>query len=118
MTLSKAEAIRQQPIRDAIQRSPVFVERCLVALLDRQTEDEQVNQTTSHSNGVGFSGVHAEFGTSMAQQIQRNKYQRPEGQILSIKQRPHAQRMVLKYVRQLADHADSVRQEAGIPSAV
>jgi len=110
MPLSKPQAIRQAPIMNAILSSDVFVERCLLALLDRQTEDEQRSEQTSQSNGIGFSGVHAKFGTSMAKQIRRNKYGNPEGRRLSPKQRVHARRMCLKYISQLADHADNMRK--------
>ncbi len=112
MPMSKPQAVRQAPIMNALLYSPVFVERALVALYNRQTADEQATEETSQSNGVGFSGVHAKFGTSMAKQIMKNKYNKPEGQRLSPKQQPHAQKMCLRYISQLADHADNVRGAA------
>lgn len=41
--------------------------RALVALYERQTEDEQASHTTTDANGVGFSAFDAEIMTSLAE---------------------------------------------------
>jgi hypothetical protein len=43
------------------------VARALLVLNDRQTQDEQVQETTRYQNGRGFRPCHARMGTSMAQ---------------------------------------------------
>ncbi len=110
MTKKEAQDSRTSPIRVALERSDKFVERCLVALYARQTNTEQQTESTTDSNGIGFSGVDAKFGSSLAQQIMRNKYGKPEGERLTFKQVKYARRMALKYTAQLADHADDVQK--------
>jgi hypothetical protein len=46
-----------------------WAERILLMLLDRQTEDEQKNDTTRESNAMGFAGVDGYIGTSMAKRV-------------------------------------------------
>ena len=93
-----------EQVKALLLKSDLHVERALVALLGAQTASEAASGTTSVDNGVGFSGAHAEFGTSLAKQI--NKSTRPEGQRLSPKQMPHARKMVVKYRKQLARQAN------------
>lgn len=82
-------------IKTMIATNDKAVARALLALLDRQTADEQASQTTSHSNGQGFTGADAEILTSFAQQVQR-------GRTLSVKQLEIARRKLVKYAKQLA----------------
>lgn len=82
-------------IKTLIATNDKAVTRALLALLDRQTADEQAAQVTSHSNGMGFTGVDAEILTSFAQQVQR-------GRTLSVKQMEIARRKLVKYAKQLA----------------
>src|SRR5437764_9937822 len=60
------------------------VERALLTIYARQTADEQETETTSHNNGVGFSGFDAEIFSSFAVQVEQST--RPNGQRLSPKQ--------------------------------
>lgn len=50
------------------------VGRALVVLKNRQTADEQVNETTKHHNGRGFRPCHARMGTSMAKFYEARGY--------------------------------------------
>lgn len=47
-------------------RAMEAIGRALVGLYNRQTADEQELETTSHDNGVGFTGVDGKIGASMA----------------------------------------------------
>ena len=49
----------------------------LVRIMQNQTEDEIQAGSTHHANGKGFTGAHAEIGTSMAQFFLRNGYLTP-----------------------------------------
>ena len=40
--------------------------RAVCAIFRRQTKDEQADETTRHSNGVGFSQAHAKVGSELA----------------------------------------------------
>lgn len=47
----------------------VFVERSLEVLFARQTADEQLTNSTSHNNSRGFTGIDAEFLSSLAKRV-------------------------------------------------
>lgn len=54
--------INNQP-REKVER---MVGRALIALMRRQTEDEQASNITNHSNSRGFSAADARSGTITA----------------------------------------------------
>jgi len=54
------------------------VARALVVLNDRQTQDEQSQETTKYQNGRGFRPAHARMGTSMAQFFKARGYLTPK----------------------------------------
>ena len=70
------------------------VDRAVVQLYRRQTQEEQATHATKVNNGVGFTGLDAEFLSSLAESAM--KY----GQ-LTPKQRAIARTRVKKYWRQL-----------------
>lgn len=100
-----------------LMTNPGFLERALLKLYARQTQDEQISQTATHHNRMGFSGVDAEILTSFAQQVIR-KEQRgiPEGARLSPKQREVARKKLCRYTRQLAEIAEA--HKPSIPEMV
>lgn len=67
----------------------------LLYLFARQTTDEQDAHTTSHSNGMGFTGVDAEFLSSVASRCK--KYGNP----MTTGQFPYVQKKLVKYAGQL-----------------
>lgn len=86
----KAAEIREKILND----HPQWAFRALVAIYRRQTADEQSSGHTVHSNGVGFSGADAEFGSSLAVQIM-------QGRSLSMRQIAYARKIAAKYAKQL-----------------
>jgi hypothetical protein len=91
-------------VKALLIKSDLHVERALVAILAAQTADEQAGGFTVHHNKVGFSGADAEFGTSLAKQI--NKSKREAGKRLSPKQLPYARKIAIKYRKQLTRQAN------------
>lgn len=73
--------------------------RALVALYNRQTEDEQQTSNTSERNGQGFNGVDAPFLSSLAEQYIR------KGR-LTEKQADAARKAIKKYIGQLTEIAN------------
>jgi len=59
----------REKINAMLLSNPRAIERALLVLLDRQTFDEQQAGDTKYHNGVGFSGVDAEFMTSLAMRV-------------------------------------------------
>ena len=72
----------------------VSVERALLYLYGRQTDDERSGGYTAHENGQGFSAVDAPFLTSLAEQVKN-------GRSLTLKQTEVARRILKRYRRQL-----------------
>ena len=56
-----------ESIRHLLRSNDRAVARALVALNERQTQDEKNDECTRHSNGRGFRPCHAKMGTSMAE---------------------------------------------------
>lgn len=87
------------------------VERAMVALLARQTADEQSSHTTRHQNGRGFSAFDAHQGTYYAKWVQ-------SGRKLTGRHLDKARRMAVRYVGQLAEVSEmSVKQGPTAPTA-
>jgi hypothetical protein len=76
--------------------------RTLEVLYNRQTTDEQVNQTTTHQNGRGFNGTDSFILTSFYQQVQkRRQYGNPV--LLSEKQLSICHKKLPKYWKQIQE---------------
>lgn len=93
-------------------KSDAWLFRSILSIYERQTADEQSAETTSHSNGVGFTGVDAQIMSSFAKQIMEHakgcsKFSSP----LSPKQKEMARKKMTKYAGQLLRIAE---QKAGI----
>jgi cob(I)alamin adenosyltransferase len=81
-------------IRVLLDRDVLAVERGLVAIYKRQTEDEKESYETKHHNRVGFAACHAQLGTYYANWILSGKH-------LSGSHVERARKMVRHYARQL-----------------
>lgn len=75
------------------------VERGIVALFQRQTEDEQVSETTNHNNNRGFCGWAARNGTYYAKWVLSNRH-------LTGKHLDKARKIALHHAGQLTDIAN------------
>jgi hypothetical protein len=95
-----AKVWTRDEIVDLLAKRDRAVEKALVVLFDRQTADEQATDATAHHNRVGFNGVDAKFGSSLARQVR-------DGRGLSNRQMAAARRMVAKYVGQLVGVANA-----------
>lgn len=80
-------------------RNDVFVGRCLVKLLDRQTSEEQMLYTSSEKNNRGFDIIDAPLLTSFAKQYLHKEW-------LSSKQLYRAREKLPKYLGQLLQEAN------------
>ena len=81
-------------IETLINTSDRAVERAMVAIWKRQTEDEQVAETTRHHNGIGFAAWSARSGSYYAQWVQL-------GRTLSGKHLDKARKIALHHAGQL-----------------
>lgn len=83
-----------EAIKSLLDRNDLAVERAVVAIYRRQTDDEQVAYETKHHNGVGFASCHASLGTYYAKWILGGRH-------LTGQHVDRARRMVRHYARQL-----------------
>lgn len=91
--------------------SNMAVEKALLVLYARQTQDEQITQSTSQVNGRGFNAFDAEILSSFACQVESKKGAgRKLGECLTEKQMILARKKVVRYVRQLAEVANEKAQ--------
>ncbi|MDB4490240.1 hypothetical protein N9045_01855 [bacterium] len=82
-------------IKDNILADSIWMARGILAIYDRQTQDEQNTQTTRYHNGVGFGAIDAHILSSFAEQLKK-------GRSLSPKQTQIAHKNMPKYCQQLA----------------
>jgi len=97
---AKTKVARKQQIKDLLLTNDTAVQRGVVAIYKRQTEDEKATLATREHNGIGYSGVHAEIMSSFAQRLMR-------GNLLSEKQLACARKIIVHYAGQLMEIADS-----------
>ena len=90
------------------------VEVGIYRIYQLQTEDEKASSETKHDNGVGFGYRDAEFGTSLARQVEQNRMIGKGTATLSAKQIAAARRICIRYSRQLTAIAND---ELSVPLA-
>lgn len=75
------------------------VEKGIVAIFERQTEDEKASETTNHHNNIGFCGWAAKNGTYYAKWVL-------SGRTLSGKHLDKARKIALHHAGQLTNIAN------------
>lgn len=89
------KTITKEFIKNQLATNPAWAVRGLVKIYTLQTADEQASDTTSHDNGVGFSGVDANILSSFAKQVNA-------GRNLSQKQMTIVYKKMPRYWKQIA----------------
>ena len=89
-----------EEIRELLKESDKAVARAILAIYNRQTEDEQSIKETTEHNGIGYNGVDANFMSSLAQFYQTKGF-------LSAGQLKHGRKAIMKYAKQLTDIANN-----------
>jgi hypothetical protein len=105
---SETKVWAKEEILKLIETNDTMVKRSVVQIFNLQTESEKANESTTFSNGYGFNGVDAEFGSSIAKKILSGWY-------LTDKQLNATRRMLKKYAGQLVKIANKeiVLEEKG-----
>lgn len=83
-------------VKTQLATNPIWAQRAIVKLWERQTLDEQSSQSTHNVNRVGFNGTDAMILSSFAEQINK-------GRTLSLKQLNIAYKKLPKYSRQVIE---------------
>ena len=97
--IQQRETMTKDQVVAILDKSDVAVKRAILVVWENQTADEQISHQTLKTNGVGFTGADAAFGTSLAEQINK-------GYNLSAKQIAAARKMTRKYWKQLVAAAE------------
>jgi hypothetical protein len=89
-------------IENMVRTNDRAVERAMLALLSRQTQDEQTQGTVNHHNGKGFAASNSKSGTYFAKWVE-------SGRNLTGKHLDKARKIALHHAGQLTDIANKVR---------
>ena len=95
----------REEINEMLETNPRAVGRAMVALFNRQTEDEKRANDTKHSNGRGFAGYAARSGSYYAHWVLK-------GRTLTGRHLTKARKIALRHSRQLVEEANSRTQMA------
>jgi phosphoribulokinase len=98
--LTEAKIWTTEEIKALLAESDKAVARAILAIYNRQTEDEKIVKETSASNGVGYNGVDANFMSSLAQFYQAKGF-------LSAGQLKYGRKAIMKYAGQLTEIANA-----------
>lgn len=93
-----------QEIINLIETNDLAVTRAVIAIYQRQTEDEKSIEGTHYHNGIGFNSVDAKYMTYLAKYCQDNR--RLTGEHLQ-----KARKKIKKYHRQLLEIANGGQGE-------
>jgi hypothetical protein len=98
-------------VKQQLATNKVWAIKALVRIYqENQTADEQVAKVTSHDNGIGFSGVDANFASSLAEGYL--KYGN-----LSDKQMSFVFKIMPKYSGQVVKMSDPAKLSALVEAA-
>lgn len=90
---------KQEFLKTKLSTDSRWAIKAMLLIYSKQTQDEQLQGSTEHDNGVGFSGAHAEIMSSFAKQYQKwNK--------LSDKQLKIVFKIMPKYWKQILNNSD------------
>jgi len=105
MSATSAFAARKLSIKALLLSDNLAVEKAILALYSKQTENEKVADVTNVDNGMGFTGADAYILTQFAKFILNGAWKN-DGERLTDGQRTLARKKLPKYAGQLARIAD------------
>ena len=91
-------------VRTKLATDPVWATKALVRIYENQTADEQRADVTREDNGIGFTGIDAQFLSSLAKQFITKGSLSPK-QMLFV----HAK--MRKYAQQIVNVSDQAKLE-------
>ena len=90
---------KKDEIRQGLENNDKWVEKAILAIYRRQTEDEKATENTQHRNGVGFNSADARRLSYYASYIQKKGG-------LTGEHKDIARKKILKYSGQLTKIAN------------
>lgn len=101
MTTTAPKKWKAEEIQHQIEHDDKWLYRALLAIYNRQTEDEKNSEVTQHENNVGFNGPDSNVMTRYAKRYQRYG-------MLYGSEKNDCRKRLLKYCKQLAKIANKV----------
>jgi hypothetical protein len=106
----KPKIVTRESLQNMIDQAPPaklvqIVGRALVALYERQTDQEQDSHATIVHNQQGFSGCDAEIGTSHAEFFQSRGFLTPKQMNIWLKKKENGYSRLSRYWKQLNEVA-------------
>lgn len=95
-----AKTYTVEQITNLLQTNNTAVERGILAIYKRQTNDEKITHNTRHHNNVGFSAADARTGTYLANWLLSGKH-------LNGKFLDKGRSIAIKYRKQLTEIANN-----------
>lgn len=95
-----AKTYTVEQITNLLQTNNTAVERGILAIYKRQTNDEKITRNTHHHNNVGFSAADARTGTYLANWLLSGKH-------LNGKFLDKGRNIAIKYRKQLTEIANN-----------
>ncbi len=99
---TKAQKWNKTNIRELLEKNDRAVNRGIIRIYEYQTQDEKKKAQTKESNGVGFNGVDAPFGTFLAEYILSKRKNVNDYNVLTGNFLERARKITIKYAGQLA----------------
>ena len=97
-------------VREQLKTNERWAKHALLKIYELQTAEEQASGYTKVYNGVGFSGVHGEIMSSLAEQLISKGW-------LSYKQMQLVYKIIPKYTRQVIMISDADKLTALVAKA-
>lgn len=115
--------ITKDEIRAKVSSNPLWAERAIAALYERQTATEKAIGQTVVLNGIGFNGADADILSSFGLQIQRGRRLSPKQLAIAFKKLPKYAGQLLRIAQEKAgiedaDKGDDIGQELDMLEAV
>ena len=85
-------------VKNKLATSAAWQLRALEVIFSRQTTSEQHSDTTQEVNDIGFSGAHAEIGSSLAKQYLKRRTLSPKQMAIVAKIMPRYWKQVMSVI--------------------
>lgn len=101
MTTTAPKKWKPEEIHHMIETDDKWLYRGLLAIYDKQTEDEKAHDLTHHENSVGFNGPDSNIMSRFAKSLKKYGH-------LYAQDKAECRKRLLKYCKQLAKIANKM----------
>lgn len=95
-----AQVWNKESVKNLLHTNETAMMKALVKIYERQTRDEQIQEATTQSNGIGFTGVDAKFLSSLAVQVIRRGTLSPKQKAIAFNKMPKYWKQILELIKE------------------